>query len=297
MKKYIGILIILTAIACKKETKPMDEQLKAGSSDSSKERTSVASKTSQLKQVLGDKGFTVMATIDHAAAAKKVGLELRPTQTLIFGNPKGGTLLMQQSQEIGIDLPLKVVIWEDQDGSVQTTYRNATALSINYGITEPKLLIDKVDGLFAKVVGNTTISGGQDEKNASEKLIIKKSPLSTQNTFNRLKQVVTSRGLQIMLDVPHDKAAAGVNLSLRPTQLLVFGNPKVGTLLMQSNQEIGLDLPLKILVHENEKGETLISYYDASFYASRYGIQDKDEVVQKINNALESITNEISTKN
>jgi uncharacterized protein (DUF302 family) len=61
-------------------------------------------------------GMTVMARIDHAAAAAKVGLALRPTQVLIFGAPQAGTLLMQAAQTTGIDLPLKILVWRDQSG-------------------------------------------------------------------------------------------------------------------------------------------------------------------------------------
>ncbi len=65
----------------------------------------------RLKAVLAQKGIELFAHIDHAAAAKKVGLPLRPTQVLIFGNPKAGTPLMQGRQTIGLDLPLRALVW------------------------------------------------------------------------------------------------------------------------------------------------------------------------------------------
>ena len=61
-------------------------------------------------------GLTVFAQIDHAAAAKAIGLELRPTMVVIFGNPASGTLLMQSAQTFGVDLPLRALIWEDEAG-------------------------------------------------------------------------------------------------------------------------------------------------------------------------------------
>jgi len=61
-------------------------------------------------------GMTVMARIDHSAAAAKVGLTLRPTQVLIFGAPQAGTVLMQAAQTTGIDLPLKILVWQDESG-------------------------------------------------------------------------------------------------------------------------------------------------------------------------------------
>ena len=95
---------------------------------------------------LEEKGFKIIANIDHSIAATKAGLELRPTRTLIFGNPKGGTLLMQQDQRIGLDLPLKILVWEDEAGDAQVSYYNATTLTSRYGISGPQAVITKVNG-------------------------------------------------------------------------------------------------------------------------------------------------------
>ena len=70
----------------------------------------------RFKELLAQKGIEVFAHIDHAAAARTVGLPLRPTQVLIFGNPKAGTPLMQSRQTIGLDLPLRALVWEDGEG-------------------------------------------------------------------------------------------------------------------------------------------------------------------------------------
>ena len=77
----------------------------------------------RLKALLAQKGIEVFAHIDHAAGARKVGMPLRPTQVLIFGNPKAGTPLMQARQTVGLDLPLRVLVWEDADGKAWLTYR------------------------------------------------------------------------------------------------------------------------------------------------------------------------------
>jgi uncharacterized protein (DUF302 family) len=82
------------------------------------------------------KGMTVFARIDHAAGAKEVGLMLRPTETLIFGNAKAGTPLMQSYQTIGIDLPLKVLAWEDAAGKVWLSYNDPAWLAARHGDPE-----------------------------------------------------------------------------------------------------------------------------------------------------------------
>jgi uncharacterized protein (DUF302 family) len=79
--------------------------------------------------LLATKGITVFARIDHAAGAASAGMPLRPTELLIFGNPKAGTPLMQANQTIGIDLPLKVLVWEDASGGVWIAYNDPTWLA------------------------------------------------------------------------------------------------------------------------------------------------------------------------
>ena len=80
------------------------------------------------------KGLTVFARIDHAAGAKEVGLALRPTELVIFGNAKGGTPLMQSNQEIGIDLPLKALVWQDASGT-WISYNDPAWLAKRHGLS------------------------------------------------------------------------------------------------------------------------------------------------------------------
>jgi uncharacterized protein (DUF302 family) len=79
------------------------------------------------------KGMTIFARIDHAAGAKAVGLSLRPTELLIFGNAKAGTPLMQAQQTVGIDLPLKVLAWEDAAGKMWLSYNDPGWLVARHG--------------------------------------------------------------------------------------------------------------------------------------------------------------------
>ena len=89
----------------------------------------------RLEAALKGGGATIFARVDHAAGATTVNLPLRPTELIIFGNPKGGTPLMQQQQTMGIDLPLKAVAWEDQAGKVWVSYNDPVWLAARHGIT------------------------------------------------------------------------------------------------------------------------------------------------------------------
>jgi uncharacterized protein (DUF302 family) len=88
----------------------------------------------RLETAVKAKGMTVFARIDHAAGATAVGLPLRPTEVLIFGNAKGGTPLMQSVQTIGIDLPLKVLVWQDAAGDAWLSYNDPDWLARRHGL-------------------------------------------------------------------------------------------------------------------------------------------------------------------
>jgi uncharacterized protein (DUF302 family) len=90
--------------------------------------------TDRLEAAIKAKGLTVFARIDHAAGAAEVGLPLRPTELLIFGNAKGGTPLMQAAQTIGIDLPLKALVWQDASGSTWLSYNDPSWLAQRHGL-------------------------------------------------------------------------------------------------------------------------------------------------------------------
>ena len=88
----------------------------------------------RLLAALAARKLTVFARVDHAAGAASVGLPLRPTEVTIFGNPMGGTALMQDQQSAGIDLPLKALVWEDADGKTWLTYNDPAWIAQRHGL-------------------------------------------------------------------------------------------------------------------------------------------------------------------
>jgi uncharacterized protein (DUF302 family) len=102
-------------------------------------RHSVQETVEKLKTILQTKGVTVFALIDHSGEAEKVGLKMPPTKLLIFGSPKAGTPLMLASPRIAIDLPLKILIWEDSGGKVWVSYNDPAYLQQRHGLP-PELM-------------------------------------------------------------------------------------------------------------------------------------------------------------
>ena len=88
----------------------------------------------RLESVAKERGLNVFARIDHAAGAARVGRKLRATEVLIFGNPQGGTPFMECAQSVGIDLPLKALVWQDEAGKVWVGYNDPAYLAARHGV-------------------------------------------------------------------------------------------------------------------------------------------------------------------
>jgi len=112
-------------------------------------RYSVPETLARLQSILKEKGVTVFALIDHSGEAEKAGLKMRPTQLLIFGSPKGGTPLMVAAPRLAIDLPLKALAWQDEQGKVWLSYNTPEYLRERHGF--PAELLKNIAGIAALV--------------------------------------------------------------------------------------------------------------------------------------------------
>jgi uncharacterized protein (DUF302 family) len=110
-----------------------------------KSNHSVKETADRLEAVLKQKGMTVFTRIDHAAGAKRVGKDLRPTELIIFGNPKVGAPLMLCSQTVGLDLPQKALIWEDEAGRVWFSYNAPGYLDKRHGLAQCSQVLKKIE--------------------------------------------------------------------------------------------------------------------------------------------------------
>ena len=114
--------------------------------------------TDRLEAILKNKGMTVMNRIQHSVAASKVGIELRDTELLVFGNPKVGSPLMQCQQTVAIDLPQKALVWEDAEGAVWISYNDPAYLRTRHNINGCQAVLEKVSkalsGMINAAAGN-----------------------------------------------------------------------------------------------------------------------------------------------
>lgn len=119
---------------------------------------------------------------------------------------------------------------------------------------------------------------------------------STTEVLDRLESLLRSKGMTIFARVPHSKAAAGVGIEMRDTELLIFGNPKLGSKLMLCAQTAAIDLPMKALAYRDDKGQTWLAYNDPAWLAGRHDAQDCQQVIDKMSGALRKFSSQAAGK-
>ncbi len=124
----------------------------------------------------------------------------------------------------------------------------------------------------------------------AEGVIKVRSTHSVADTVKRFESIFKKKGITLFAKVDHQAGAKKAGMTLRPTTLLIFGNPKLGTPLMRCQPSVALDLPQKVLVAEDEKGEVWISYNAPEYLAQRHEINDCEKPLLKVGMALKGLT-------
>lgn len=219
---------------------------------------------------LQEQGFEIPLVVDHSAGAASVDLELRPTK-VIFARPTRllERSLLRRSDTVGIDLPFKYLIFEDESGDIQVRTNR-----VGYLIDRHNLHIHDF-GLY--MTGVLT----EQFANSTTGLITVASQRSLQDTAQALQEAIGASGafgIPLVLDYGEGKRRNG-------PVLIVFGNPNAGSPLMQTTQEIAIDLPQKFLVSENREGVS-ITYNDPFFIARRANLIGEESRLNTIAGAL-----------
>ncbi|MEH6462979.1 MAG: DUF302 domain-containing protein [Shewanella psychromarinicola] len=125
---------------------------------------------------------------------------------------------------------------------------------------------------------------------ALESLITVESHYSAKETADRFETIIKDKGFTVFSRIDHQKNAAAVNLALRPTEVIIFGNPNIGTQLMQCNQLVAIDLPQKVLISEDADNKVWLSYNNPKYIKLRHRIAGCDKVINKISAALNTLS-------
>ena len=253
----------------------------------------------QLKQNLqANDAIGIVAEVDHQQNAQSIGENIDYTKIIFFGNPNLGTTLMQKNQLAGLDLPQKILFYKN-DGRNTIIYNSVDYLSSRHDLDGVGTL-DQISGALENLVtgvSNSEILNAEDQMiSFKEGIITKSSTKNFDETYQSLKTALSSNeNISIITELDHQKNAESVGMELDPTKIIVFGNPNLGTPLMMEDQSIGLDLPQKMLVWENENGDVFVSYNDPDFIAERHNIEGSEDVLSMIANALDNLSKAATT--
>ena len=138
-----------------------------------------------------------------------------------------------------------------------------------------------------------TLSLSGTARAADDGIVRIKSAYSMPETIKRLKMDVADKGIMFFGEIDQSKLAADAGVTLRPSTLLVFGNPPLGTLFLTSDPDAGLDWPVRLLVYQDATGDVWVAYTDFAWIAHRHGITDRDEAFKKASEVIASITSTV----
>ena len=138
-----------------------------------------------------------------------------------------------------------------------------------------------------------TLSLSGTARAVDDEIVRIKSAYSMPETIKRLKMDVADKGIMFFDEIDQSKLAADAGVTLRPSTLLVFGNPPLGTLFLTSNPDAGLDWPVRLLVYQDATGDVWVAYTDFAWIAHRHEITDRDEAFKKASEVIASITSTV----
>lgn len=127
---------------------------------------------------------------------------------------------------------------------------------------------------------------------AQNRFIKKKSASSVQQTIDKLEAILKEKGIAVFAKINHFQNAKDIDLEMNKSQVMLFGNPKIGTLMMQKNIFLSLDLPLKIAVVKDDSSNVWVVYNSTNIFRERYDFSDS-EIIERIDTLLDTITNSI----
>ncbi len=211
--------------------------------------TDVDEAVARIVEVVEGQGYDIPLVVNHAAAADSVGLFLRPTQVIFAMPPRVlERRLLRRGEAAGIDLPVKFLVFEDADDSIQLRYNG-----IGY-------LVDRHDLLVTDPLLRLLRTGTEQFGDLEDGLVTTPSHQTVEETVDALTDAISANAafrIPLVLEYEGRRHARQF--------LIVFGNPNAGTPLMQATREIALDLPQKFLVREAHGGDVFITYNDPFF--------------------------------
>ena len=312
MKSTLILISVLLLMACqqkqsqeKTEDKSTEEQAQKDESQQEennfqpaaggyyiKSNVSADESAKKLLTIINkNKKLGLVAHFQHHEMAATKGLALEKTHAVFFGNPQLGTPLIQKDQLIALDLPQKIITFDQ--GKNSYLYRLSTSyLADRYAVSFSDLstMTGALDALSQKIADNQNRDMKDPDIEQHQGIITQKSNKTFDQAVEAIKQQIgNAESINIMAELDHQKNATSVDMELRPTHVIMFGNPQVGIPLMQKNRSVAVELPMKILIFQDENGDVKVAYNDMQFLFDRYKTNLKENYGAKINGVLKKI--------
>ncbi|MBS3739259.1 DUF302 domain-containing protein [Mesohalobacter halotolerans] len=314
MKSLYILLLLIVCLSCKNNPSETSKETQSSNSEQQIDDTRKTATQSQgivvydsiddldiaytnLKAIFDkNPSIGIVAEINHSLNARKVDVDLPTTKAIFFGNPNLGTSLMQVNPLTGLDLPQKVIYIQDKNGKNQIIYNDVEYLNRRYALENHKklpVISNTLKALIERTSGSQNYQSIELEVSKHQGIVTKESNYNFASTLDRLMTILErKKGLKVIATLDHQANAKKAGLELTPTYLVVFGNPKIGSPLMETQQSLALDLPQKMLVWEDKTGQSFVSYNDIYFLKERHQIDGHDRAFKKINTVLDKISSE-----
>jgi uncharacterized protein (DUF302 family) len=238
--------------------------------------------------------IAIIAEVDHAANAIATGRVLNATNTVFFTHPVLEAPLLQENLLAGLDLPHKMMFFQNENSEVFVVYNSASYLSSRYNLEQTgnlEAFATLMENLANAATTAEVRSSADATVNSEEGIITTESTQSFSETYNSLRSAISSNeNLDIVAQVDHQATAATENVEIPPSALIIFSYPELEAQLIQSSQTVALDLPQKILVWQDEEEVVHISYNDPDYLIQRHLLPGNSEELQQIVEILENLT-------
>lgn len=254
-----------------------------------KSKLSVSAGVKALQNALNSNanGPRLIATIDHSLAAKQVGKVLSPNTVVVFGRPQIGAPLWRQTPEIGIELPIEMHVAETPLGYVYVSYNSAAYFGRRFNIPNLSLPLFRFARVASGIADLAAESPNFDVSRARSLSGIRvemKQGTTAAQSYGRLITALQNapKPLGIAFKIEHDKSAIKAGIAVNAeNKVVVFGNPALGTRLMQRSFTAGLDLPAKMGVWDIMKGanKSFVGYVDIEWIVRRHDVAEEQTML------------------
>lgn len=245
--------------------------------------------------IKNDESLTISTEFNHSKNAENAGLELTQNEVYFIDNPRYSIPLIEENSLTALEFPMRIGFYEINDEKFSVA-RSQDYFIQRYNLTNSAALrsIETISETFIKQSTGADFTQTSPIDSLDTNGI--KSLVSTKKYEETLESILS--GLENNEDITliesknFTEEASEIGFNIKPLHLFVFGNPKVGTELMKQNPNFSIDLPLKVLVEENEDNEVLVHFQDLSFTAKLHGEEFENDLPKRITNNL----NEMLTK-